>query len=377
MARVTLYSSSRQSAATAAPSGLGGFKPLDKADEGVSASMPVSAPPPVSRFRRFYRRYERPALLSAGALFALLAVFLYAKSEPAPRKLTQRDIDMAVLHTLETKPIPSRPAAAYQTIAPSIVRVRQLKVAEEPAKDGAAKPAKPGDPKHKTDMARNEKPKNGNPDSGKKAPSDRASNDKTPDKKAPSTDTDPKTDKSGETEEAVGTGVVIEDTGKILTALHVVAGAKHIGVIFADGTESDADVVGSQPENDIAVLQAKTLPDDLMPATLRPSLRGLRPGDEVMAVGYPFGVGPSLSAGVISGFGRSYASKGEHPMTNLIQFDAAANPGNSGGPLINDDGEVIGIVTAILNPTEQAFFVGIGFAVPIENAASGVGISPY
>jgi S1-C subfamily serine protease len=104
----------------------------------------------------------------------------------------------------------------------------------------------------------------------------------------------------------------------------------------------------------------------------------LRLGDEVIAVGFPFGIGPSVSAGVISGLRREYRSpEGKRLLTNLIQFDAAANPGSSGGPLITADGEVVGIVTAILNPGKLASFIGIGFAVPIENAASAVGVSPF
>jgi S1-C subfamily serine protease len=175
----------------------------------------------------------------------------------------------------------------------------------------------------------------------------------------------------------VGTGVVIVDTGIILTNLHVVYGSKQIKITFADGTESAADVIGERPEHDLAVLQAKELPDDLQPATLR-STNGLRPGDQVVAVGFPFGIGPSASAGVISGLKREYrASSGKRLLSNLIQFDAAVNPGNSGGPLVTADGEVVGIVTGLLNPTEQRVFVGIGFAVPIENAAGAVGLNPF
>ncbi len=175
----------------------------------------------------------------------------------------------------------------------------------------------------------------------------------------------------------VGTGVVIVDTGVILTNLHVVQGAKRIKVTFSDGLESEANVVGARPEHDLAVLQARRVPDDLFPATIR-STNGLRPGDEVVAVGYPFGVGPSASAGVISGLKREYRSpEGKRILTNLIQFDAAVNPGNSGGPLVTTEGEVIGIVTGLLNPTEHRVFVGIGFAVPIENAAGAVGLNPF
>jgi len=174
-----------------------------------------------------------------------------------------------------------------------------------------------------------------------------------------------------------GTGVVIVDTGVILTNLHVVNGAKAIKIVFHDGLESDAIVTGVQPEHDLAVLQAKTIPDDLEAATLR-STQGLRPGEPVVAIGFPFGIGPSVSAGVISGLGREYQNAdGKRILTNLIQFDAAVNPGNSGGPLVTLEGEVIGIVTGLLNPTEQRVFIGIGFAVPIENAAGAVGLSPF
>jgi S1-C subfamily serine protease len=108
------------------------------------------------------------------------------------------------------------------------------------------------------------------------------------------------------------------------------------------------------------------------------STADLAPGDRVVAVGFPFGIGPSVTAGVVSGLRREFTSReGKRVLTNLIQFDAAVNPGNSGGPLVNIEGEVIGIVTAILNPTDQRFFVGIGFAVPIENAAAAAGVPPF
>jgi S1-C subfamily serine protease len=174
-----------------------------------------------------------------------------------------------------------------------------------------------------------------------------------------------------------GTGVVIVESGIILTNLHVVNGMRRIHVTFSDGTDAEAEVIGQRAEQDLAVLQAKTLPDDIMPATMR-STAGLRPGDEVVAVGYPFGIGPSASAGVISGLKRDYVSpEGKRVLSNLIQFDAAVNPGNSGGPLVTLEGEVVGIVTGLLNPTEQRVFIGIGFAVPIENAASAIGLSPF
>ena len=178
-------------------------------------------------------------------------------------------------------------------------------------------------------------------------------------------------------ERSLGTGVVIVDNGTILTNLHVVWGAKKVRVRFANGHVSDAQIIGAQPEDDLAVLKASSLPDDLEAATMR-STSDLRPGDHVIAVGHPFGIGPSVSYGVVSGLKREFRSpEGERTLTNLIQFDAAANPGNSGGPLVTMDGHVVGIVTAILNPNEQRTWVGIGFAVPIENAAQAAGMPPF
>ena len=181
---------------------------------------------------------------------------------------------------------------------------------------------------------------------------------------------------NGEDEHGLGSGVVINDNGDILTALHVVTNSNAITVTFADGTHSSAKVIDMHPENDTALLSASQLPDQIFPATLgNPS--AMRVGDEAFAVGNPFGLYSSMSAGVISGFDRSF-----HPpsstltLEGLIQIDAAVNPGNSGGPLLNRDGEVIAIVEGIANPTDGDFFVGIGFAVPIGAALGGGGGSP-
>lgn len=177
--------------------------------------------------------------------------------------------------------------------------------------------------------------------------------------------------------QGVGTGVVIDSSGVILTSLHVVAGAQRIGVRFADGFESEARIVSADPSNDLAVLEVEIIPEGVPPAAIV-STNGLSLGDEVVAVGHPFGIGPSVSYGVISGLNRRYAARdGETIFDNLIQFDAAANPGNSGGPLVNRHGEVLGIVSSIYNPTEQRVFIGIGFAVPIETAAAAAGESPF
>jgi S1-C subfamily serine protease len=175
---------------------------------------------------------------------------------------------------------------------------------------------------------------------------------------------------------SVGSGVVIDEKGTILTNWHVADSAPRLKVTFSNGMEADADVVGAQPQDDLAVIRARHVPDDLKPATLV-STGGLRPGDEVVATGFPFAIGPSVTHGVVSGLKREWDFPDGRKMTNLIQFDAAANPGNSGGPLVNNKGEVLGIVTGILNPTEQHVFIGIGFAVPIENAARAAGMNPF
>jgi len=170
----------------------------------------------------------------------------------------------------------------------------------------------------------------------------------------------------------VGTGVIVRDDGMILTAHHVVQGARAITVTFADGTHSRAQVVSTQP-NDLAVLQAEQGPELIVPAILG---GGAQVGDETYAVGNPLGLTGSLSAGVISGLGRSIPPRRGSPgLTDLIQFDAAVNPGNSGGPLLNRDGQVIGIVTALANATNERSFTGIGFAVPL-GSAGGVGTIP-
>ncbi len=172
-----------------------------------------------------------------------------------------------------------------------------------------------------------------------------------------------------------GSGVVVVNRGLILTSLHVVKGAGRIRVLFADGLESDAKIVSEHPENDVAVLQAETVPDDLSAAAMRPKA-DLKPGDNVVAVGFPFGIGPSVTAGVVSGLKRQFRTTNGDFLTNLIQFDAAVNPGSSGGPLLNAAGEVVGIVTAMLDPGGGGF-AGIGFAVPIETAAGGAGNAPF
>lgn len=171
----------------------------------------------------------------------------------------------------------------------------------------------------------------------------------------------------------IGTGVVVNEVGDILTALHVVADAAKIDVIFADGVQVPAEIIRTEPENDIAVLHPTQPPGLIVPAVLG-SASAMRIGDEAFAVGNPLALPGSMSAGVISGFERSIPLEdSDQRLEGLIQFDAAVNPGNSGGPLLNRNGQVIGIVTALANPSEQNFFVGIGFAVPIGTASQAAG----
>ncbi|MGH8820454.1 MAG: S1C family serine protease [Rhodoferax sp.] len=265
--------------------------------------------------------YSAGLLWCAVALLALLLLInlrltlrMAARAPTPARAMAQKDIDAAVLKTLETTVLPSPASAAYDTVAPSVVRVIALE----------------------------------------KSPVSRRL-----------------------IEREVGAGVVVTANGTILTSLHVVQGARAVRVVFSNGLESLATIIHQQPQNDVAVLMARKVPADLAPATLR-STADLGVGDQVITVGFPFGIGPSVSAGVVSGLDRSFRSPGgRQDQSNLIQFDAAANPGNSGGPLVSMDGAVVGIVTAILNPTAAHTSIGIGFAVPIETAAPVAGLSHF
>jgi S1-C subfamily serine protease len=167
----------------------------------------------------------------------------------------------------------------------------------------------------------------------------------------------------------LGTGVIVADDGTILTANHVVAGAKDISVTFADGTKSRAVVASSNPQQDIAALTPAALPGTLVPATLG---GGADVGAHVVAIGNPLGLAYSVSSGVVSGLNRTAdTNDGRYP--GLIQFDASVNPGSSGGPLLDAHGLVIGIVVSIANPAHEDAFAGIGFAVPIGAALGGGG----
>jgi S1-C subfamily serine protease len=260
-------------------------------------------------------RWRRRRVLAgcAAAAVLLLVLALWWANSAGPAQLTPADVDQAVQRGLdraeqEQRATPPDATTAYQAITPSLVTVATR-----------------------------------SPDGGAGA---------------------------GVADTGLGSGVVINGDGAVLTALHVVDGAGQIQVGFADGTTSAARVAGSQPENDIAVLVPDRLPEVVVPAVLA----GPPPvGDAVFAVGNPLGLQRSLTAGVVSATDRAIGTERGPTLHGLIQFDAAVNPGNSGGPLLNRAGQVVGIVTGLANPAKQSFFVGIGFAVPIGTAAGGAG----
>lgn len=246
---------------------------------------------------------------------ALVAIVIYNAAVPAPPPLTTREVNGSIVQVLASAtPPPAYSALVYRAIRPSLVLI--------------------------------------------------------------GTDSNTLSD-DGKPGHGIGSGIVINSGGDILTSLHVVTNTSDIQVIFADGTQSTARVIVKQPENDIAVLHADHPPAELFPAILGDP-NAMRVGDEAFVVGNPLGLYSSMSAGVISGFGRSFHTQNSpQELHNLIQIDAAVNPGNSGGPLLNRYGQVVGIVTALANPTEQDVFIGIGFAVPINIAGGAAGLPPY
>jgi len=249
---------------------------------------------------------------AAGVLAALLALLLYSTFFPAPHQLTTREVNDAVASAMAS----ATPPPAFSSLVYQAIRPSLVLI-----------------------------------------------------------QTDTK-GKDNNVEHNLGSGVVIDDSGDILTSLHVVADSTNIQLLFADGTKSSGQVVIKQPENDIAVLRADQPPAQIVPATLG-NPNAVHVGDDAFVVGNPFGLYSSMSAGVISGLNRTFQPPNSNQeLKGMIQIDAAVNPGNSGGPLLNRYGQVIGIVTGIVNPTEQDVFIGIGFAVPINVASGGIGGSP-
>ncbi len=166
--------------------------------------------------------------------------------------------------------------------------------------------------------------------------------------------------------QSVGSGFVVDEDGHIITNFHVVQGADSIVVQVGDGDPIDAEVLGSDPGNDLAVLKLVEVPAGLKPVSFG-SVRDLRVGDQVFAIGSPFGLDLTITAGIVSALDRdSLTSPIQRPVLDAIQTDAAINPGNSGGPLFNAQGQVIGVNTALQNPTGDAVFIGVGLAIPAD-----------
>jgi S1-C subfamily serine protease len=263
--------------------------------------------------QRFHSAVKRTAPFAAGVLAALLALLLYNGLFPAAKPLTTREVKTSVIQMLAS----ATPVPTFSSRVYQIIQPSLVLI------------------ETKTEH------------------------------------------KSSQDDYGLGSGVVIDDKGDILTSLHVVEGSSEIRVTFADGTQSSATIINSTPEKDIAVLQPETLPKLLVPAVLG-NPGAMRVGDEAFVVGNPFGLYSSMSSGVVSGFDRQFKlPEKDIEMQGMIQIDAAVNPGNSGGPLLNRNGDVVGIITGIVNPTDQNFFVGIGFAVPINVAVGGIGLPPY
>ncbi len=166
---------------------------------------------------------------------------------------------------------------------------------------------------------------------------------------------------------SLGSGTVVTDTGTILTANHVISGGGQVSVQFADGTKTTAKVQSRSTATDTATLVPAELPEVVVAATVG---GGAAVGADVVAIGNPLGLRDSTSTGVVSGLGRTNKTSAG-TITGLIQFDASVNPGSSGGPLLDDHGNLIGVVLSIADPGADDAFAGIGFAVPIGSALGG------
>src|SRR5437016_1408462 len=166
-------------------------------------------------------------------------------------------------------------------------------------------------------------------------------------------------------ESGTGSGAVIDDQGHIVTNFHVVRGAENLEVTLADKSKHDAKVIGADPNNDLAVIQINGARGRVTPIPLGTS-KGLQVGQKVLAIGNPYGLERTLTTGIISSLGRSIQAENQRIIEDIIQTDAAINPGNSGGPLLNSQGQIIGINTAIFSPSSNGGSIGIGFAIPAD-----------
>ena len=167
------------------------------------------------------------------------------------------------------------------------------------------------------------------------------------------------------TESGTGSGAVIDDQGHIVTNFHVVRDAESLEVTLPDKSKREAKVVGADPNNDIAVIQINVQRGRLTPIPLGTS-KGLQVGQKVLAIGNPYGLERTMTTGIISSLGRSIQAENGRVIEDIIQTDAAINPGNSGGPLLNSQGQMIGINTAIFSPSSNGGSIGIGFAIPAD-----------
>src|SRR6185369_6342002 len=168
-------------------------------------------------------------------------------------------------------------------------------------------------------------------------------------------------DAAAQTQVGMGSGVIVSREGYVLTNNHVVAQVDDIEVALSDGRKAKASVVGTDPETDIAVLRIKL---DKLPVITFGNSESLQVGDVVLAIGNPFGVGQTVTSGIVSALGRNQL--GINTFENFIQTDAAINPGNSGGALVDAAGNLMGINTAIFSRSGGS--LGIGFAIPVSTA---------
>jgi S1-C subfamily serine protease len=247
-------------------------------------------------WRNRLRNLRKIAPFASGAVAAFAAILLYNAMFPPEPPLTERQVSEAIAQAMASAtPRPALSVQAYEVIRPALVLLETVTFPPDALPDAV-------------------------PETG------------------------------------LGSGVVINYAGDILTSYHVVAGASQIMVTFADGTRTRGTLISAQLENDIAVVRPYDAPPGMVPAVL----------------------GNPNSMRVVSGFDRTFQPlQATQPLDGLIQIDAAANPGNSGGPLINRDGQVVGIIVGIVNPTADNFFIGIAFAVPIDAAGGGAGAPPY
>jgi S1-C subfamily serine protease len=166
-------------------------------------------------------------------------------------------------------------------------------------------------------------------------------------------------------EGGVGSGVVLDKQGHVATNYHVINGFDQIDVQLADGSYVTAKVIGTDPGDDLAIVQIDVAADKLTPV-VQADFSKVRTGDAVIAIGNPFDLSATVSEGVVSGLGRVLSSTNTRPLSQVIQTDSAVNPGNSGGGLFNLNGELIGITNAIENPSGADVFAGVAYAIPVS-----------